>query len=287
MTPVVLVVQHQELCPRAGSAMAGRGAAARCRHPYAGDPLPADLTGHDGLLVLGGQMGANDDDAHPWLGPTKALIRTARTSGCRCSGSASGTSSPPRPSEARSSSTRPAPGAGCSTCPGPRPGAPTPSSSVQAPPCSGITTSSPGCRREQVLARAARRARRRPVRADGMGRAVPRGGGRDRDRWAAKDRALVANEVHDEVGDVDRALAAVTRARAAGPRLATAGHRVRRAGRSSADDVKRGRRQGQRGTPPCNPGAASAPVLVPAAPEAWSFNCGRPLRDTGREVSVP
>jgi GMP synthase (glutamine-hydrolysing) len=77
MTPVVLVVQHQELCPPGwvGDWLTEEGLRLDIRHPYAGDPLPPNLQDHDGLLVLGGQMGANDDDAHPWLRPTKALIR--------------------------------------------------------------------------------------------------------------------------------------------------------------------------------------------------------------------
>jgi GMP synthase-like glutamine amidotransferase len=83
MTPVVLVVQHQELCPPGwvGAWLVEEGLRLDVRHPYAGDSLPADLTGHDGLLVLGGQMGANDDDAQPWLGTTKALIRRGADTG--------------------------------------------------------------------------------------------------------------------------------------------------------------------------------------------------------------
>ncbi|HEU4330330.1 MAG TPA: type 1 glutamine amidotransferase [Lapillicoccus sp.] len=83
MTPVVLVVQHQELCPPGwvGAWLVEEGLRLDVRHPYAGDSLPADLTAHDGLLVLGGQMGANDDDDHPWLGPTKALIRAGAEAG--------------------------------------------------------------------------------------------------------------------------------------------------------------------------------------------------------------
>ncbi|HEU5000171.1 MAG TPA: type 1 glutamine amidotransferase [Lapillicoccus sp.] len=83
MTPVVLVVQHQELCPPGwvGAWLVEEGLRLDVRHPYAGDSLPDDLAGHDGLLVLGGQMGANDDDAHPWLGPTKALIRGGADTG--------------------------------------------------------------------------------------------------------------------------------------------------------------------------------------------------------------
>ena len=78
MTPVVLVVQHQELCPPGwvGEWLTAEGLRLDVRHPYAGDPLPDDLGQHDGLVVLGGQMGANDDDAYPWLTPTKDLIRS-------------------------------------------------------------------------------------------------------------------------------------------------------------------------------------------------------------------
>lgn len=77
MTPVVLVVQHQELCPPGwvGEWLAAEGLRLDVRHPYAGDRLPDDLGEHDGLVVLGGQMGANDDDAYPWLTPTKDLIQ--------------------------------------------------------------------------------------------------------------------------------------------------------------------------------------------------------------------
>jgi GMP synthase (glutamine-hydrolysing) len=77
MTPVVLVVQHQPLCPPGwvGEGLTEEGLLLDVRHPYADDPLPEDLLEHDGLLVLGGQMGANDDDAYGWLSPTKDLIR--------------------------------------------------------------------------------------------------------------------------------------------------------------------------------------------------------------------
>jgi GMP synthase-like glutamine amidotransferase len=43
------------------------GVAIDVRRPYAGDSLPEDLTGHSGMLVLGGEMGAYDHDGHPWL----------------------------------------------------------------------------------------------------------------------------------------------------------------------------------------------------------------------------
>jgi GMP synthase (glutamine-hydrolysing) len=79
MAPRVLVVQHEDDCPPAwvGDWLAEAGCALDVRRPYAGDPLPGDLQDHDALLVLGGAMGANDDDAHPWLAPTKQLVREA------------------------------------------------------------------------------------------------------------------------------------------------------------------------------------------------------------------
>ncbi len=47
-------------------------------HPYAGDPVPT-LDGYAGLLVMGGAMGANDDEVLDWIGPVKELIREAVT----------------------------------------------------------------------------------------------------------------------------------------------------------------------------------------------------------------
>jgi GMP synthase (glutamine-hydrolysing) len=79
MVSSVLVVQHQDDCPPAllGDWLAEAGCELDVHRPYAGDPLPDDLSGHDALVVLGGSMGANDDDAHAWLAPTKQLIREA------------------------------------------------------------------------------------------------------------------------------------------------------------------------------------------------------------------
>lgn len=73
------MVQHQEDCPPAlvGRWLREAGGELDVRHPYAGHDLPADLAEHDALLVLGGSMGANDDEAHPWLAATRELIRAA------------------------------------------------------------------------------------------------------------------------------------------------------------------------------------------------------------------
>lgn len=45
--------------------------------PWDGDPLPATLADHDGLLVMGGPQQAYDDGSAPWLAGTKALLRLA------------------------------------------------------------------------------------------------------------------------------------------------------------------------------------------------------------------
>ncbi len=45
--------------------------------PWRGEQLPADLTGHDALVVMGGPQQAYDDDSAPWLRATKELLRSA------------------------------------------------------------------------------------------------------------------------------------------------------------------------------------------------------------------
>ncbi len=76
-------MQHQDSCPpaRIGTWLAEAGASLDVRRPYAGEPLPGDLTDHAGLLVLGGSMGTNDDASVPWLEPTKRLLRVAAGDG--------------------------------------------------------------------------------------------------------------------------------------------------------------------------------------------------------------
>jgi GMP synthase (glutamine-hydrolysing) len=79
----LLVVQHQDDAPLALFApwLAAAEVPLDVRRPDRGDALPDDLDGHAGLLVLGGSMGAHDDDRHPWLAPTKALLRRAADDG--------------------------------------------------------------------------------------------------------------------------------------------------------------------------------------------------------------
>ena len=80
--PVVLVVEHEAGCPPAhlGRWLEEAGCALDVCRPYAGDVLPG-LGSYDGLVVLGGSMGAHDDAAYPWLAEVKELIRSAANAG--------------------------------------------------------------------------------------------------------------------------------------------------------------------------------------------------------------
>jgi GMP synthase-like glutamine amidotransferase len=53
-----------------------RGYPVATTHWYAGDPSPA-LDSFDGLVVMGGPMGVNDEADFAWLAEEKALIRAA------------------------------------------------------------------------------------------------------------------------------------------------------------------------------------------------------------------
>ena len=71
----VLVVQHEADAGLGRLERALMGAAALdVRRPDLGDPLPAALAGYAGLVVLGGTMGATDDDVAPWLPATRRLL---------------------------------------------------------------------------------------------------------------------------------------------------------------------------------------------------------------------
>src|SRR6476469_513029 len=75
----LLVVQHEPDAPAGwlGEWWAAAGVELDVVRADLGQPVPARLSdgGHDGLVVLGGAMGANDDALHPWLRPTKELLR--------------------------------------------------------------------------------------------------------------------------------------------------------------------------------------------------------------------
>lgn len=76
----VLVVEHQESCPPAliGRWLEGEGVHLTLVRPYLGEPVPARLDA-DGLVVLGGSMGATDDERAPWLPTIRELISDAAT----------------------------------------------------------------------------------------------------------------------------------------------------------------------------------------------------------------
>ena len=77
MTPRVLVVQHEADDPvhLMGTWMDGVDLTT-CR-PYDGDSVPTSIDGYDGLVVMGGAMGAHDDQKAPWLPAVRELIRLA------------------------------------------------------------------------------------------------------------------------------------------------------------------------------------------------------------------
>ncbi|HTZ68315.1 MAG TPA: glutamine amidotransferase [Roseiarcus sp.] len=60
--PTVLIILHQEhsTAGRVGLALKAMGVRLDIRRPSFGEPLPAKLTDHDGVVVFGGPMGAND-----------------------------------------------------------------------------------------------------------------------------------------------------------------------------------------------------------------------------------
>ncbi|MFF3837914.1 type 1 glutamine amidotransferase [Streptomyces sp. NPDC001930] len=77
----VLVVQHEA---EAGAGLVGeRLARAGLRldvvRAWEGEALPADLGGHAGLLILGGSVNCEDDEAAPWLPGVRTLVREAVT----------------------------------------------------------------------------------------------------------------------------------------------------------------------------------------------------------------
>jgi GMP synthase (glutamine-hydrolysing) len=74
----VLVLQLDASDPvgRLGDWLSEAGLELDVRELNAGSPLPADLTGHDGLVVLGGSMSANAREPG-YLGEVRALLREA------------------------------------------------------------------------------------------------------------------------------------------------------------------------------------------------------------------
>ena len=74
--PRIAFIEHESDCPPAwaGTWMADAGAEVAVVRPYLGEEL-GDLSDADGVVILGGEMGANDEDRVPWLAPLKDLVR--------------------------------------------------------------------------------------------------------------------------------------------------------------------------------------------------------------------
>lgn len=73
-------MQPDELDPPAqlGAWLTAAGARLEVVHP-ADAALPADLEPYQGIVCLGGAMGANDDADHPWLADVRRLLARAVT----------------------------------------------------------------------------------------------------------------------------------------------------------------------------------------------------------------
>ncbi len=74
-----LVVQHVAAEPTwaIGTALARAGIRADVRRTFAGDPLPSDASGHDGVVVMGGPMSACSDEGFASRRVEVALLRDA------------------------------------------------------------------------------------------------------------------------------------------------------------------------------------------------------------------
>ena len=85
MTPLprVLVVQHEDTCPVGLIDPWLRRVGLDCDvlAAHQGRALPAALVDHVALVVLGGQMGADDEADQRWLLPTKALVAATVAAG--------------------------------------------------------------------------------------------------------------------------------------------------------------------------------------------------------------
>lgn len=77
--PRLLVIEPDRAGPvaRLGQWLAGAGLQLDVREPGRGDAVPRELTEWDGLLVMGGGMGAGDDAIAPWLPAIRELLRAA------------------------------------------------------------------------------------------------------------------------------------------------------------------------------------------------------------------
>lgn len=75
----LLVIQNDPTCPLGwfGDWFATAGVPVDVRLGFADDDIPVDADSFAAVIVLGGEMGANDDATCPWLAPTRKLLRAA------------------------------------------------------------------------------------------------------------------------------------------------------------------------------------------------------------------
>jgi GMP synthase (glutamine-hydrolysing) len=75
----VLVIEPEESDPIGplGAWLTDAGLVLTIARPYTGEALPADLDDFEGLIVLGGSMGAGDDVAFPYLRDIRRLLAEA------------------------------------------------------------------------------------------------------------------------------------------------------------------------------------------------------------------
>jgi GMP synthase (glutamine-hydrolysing) len=81
VTPRVLVVQHEADDPIHLMGTWMDAVDLTTCHAYDGDPVPTSTEGYDGLVVMGGAMGARDDEKVPWLPAVRELIQAAAYAG--------------------------------------------------------------------------------------------------------------------------------------------------------------------------------------------------------------
>ena len=81
-TTEVVVVEHEQDCTidLFGPWLADAGCELAVRRPWRGEPV-GRLAGAGGLVVLGGSMGAYDDDRSPWLPAVRELLGDAVVAG--------------------------------------------------------------------------------------------------------------------------------------------------------------------------------------------------------------
>lgn len=80
MQPKVLVVENDPVAPLdlVTQWLAEGGVTVEIIRPHAGDDMPAQLPSqYQGVIVLGGRMGANDDEQYGWLTAQRSLMKDA------------------------------------------------------------------------------------------------------------------------------------------------------------------------------------------------------------------